>query len=603
VTVAEERQKLVGRINKIKAAVAKEVPALKTESFDYLIEDMMNAIFTVVVVGEFKRGKSTFVNSLLRKNILPADVTPTTACIHTITYGEEKGVIFYKDGSQKEFPVGSEVLDGFTADGENEAEDVNYIGLSVESPLLRNRVALVDTPGIDDINEQRSDITYQFIPRADAVFFLLDITSPVKQTEFTFLKDTLLEQGKENIIFLANFVDRMDEEEEEEALETVRRRLASSGIKNANVWPLSAKMALLGRLKNDEEMVHLSGIEPVEKEMVRLIDEGTTGDAALKRYRKRFDQLNRDLGTALDFQMEIEKTSVEKAESQLEAVNEAMDSIEEVKSDMRTYVEDKKQEITMIVSKSLTYMEEQLTEDVQSIISRYEGLNFEKLIQEEIPGLVKRRLKMWIEQYVRQIHYLFEVLEKQIAIGLAAEFNAKVEKIYVRRESLTSNNDVNVSGVSADDLSNTPVLAGMMAGGAGSLALLLGGPLLIPIIGMAGFPIIQKYLSESKSRKVKLEITPVVMEQVEKTLHAFSSEVLAYVDNGVKKITVAAEERMEEVTSERVKQLEEKIQTGITDSEKTLERVEAIERARSVLREIQEGPGHEKEMLVEGRNR
>ena len=49
--------------------------------------------FTVVVLGEFSRGKSTFINALLGKSLLPMDVLPETAVLSALLYGDEPEVI------------------------------------------------------------------------------------------------------------------------------------------------------------------------------------------------------------------------------------------------------------------------------------------------------------------------------------------------------------------------------------------------------------------------------------------------------------------------------------------------------------------------------
>lgn len=577
--VEVKKQTLTECVSSVKHIIDEALPEMNTESFDYLLSDMKNAIFTVVVVGEFKRGKSTFVNALLGRELLPADVTPTTACIHALTYGEEEtGTIFYKDNSRVSLSLDEQVLQKFVADSEEDLASIQYIGLTMKNKLLENRVVLVDTPGIDDINEQRSDVTYQYIPRADAVFFLLDAASPVKGSEQRFLEGTLLEQGKENIIFLANFMDRIEEEEVEESLEVVRRRIAkSANIKNPVVLPLAARDALHSKLTNDPEELEHSGITTVETEMQKMIAEGSTGKASFARYEKRFYQLKQDLFTSLSFQVEVEAMSVKETEKQLEAVKEAMQQMEEIKSDMKDYVHDRKEEILAIVNKSLEHLEEELSEEVSLMMNRYEGLNFEKLIQEEVPFMIKRRLKIWIEQHIRHIHRLYEMLEREIAVGLATEFNAKVEKIYVQRAALSTPGETQFNGVSANDLSNTPALAGLMAGGAGAVALVLGGPLLLPIVAMAGMPVIQKRLAESRSGKVKREVYPIVMEEVNKSLRQFSKEVLSYVKQGVADIYEASGERMTEVTKERSKQLQERLNEGLTTSADTEENIKRIE--------------------------
>jgi len=60
------------------------------------------------------------------------------------------------------------------------ASEVAYVELGYPSELLKNNVVLVDTPGVNDLNEQRAEVTYGYVPRADAVVFLLDAGQALK---------------------------------------------------------------------------------------------------------------------------------------------------------------------------------------------------------------------------------------------------------------------------------------------------------------------------------------------------------------------------------------------------------------------------------------
>ena len=55
--------------------------------------------------------------------------------------------------------------------------------------LLDKNITLVDTPGVSDINEQRCEVTYGFVPKANAVIFLLDAVAPLKATEKEFIEE------------------------------------------------------------------------------------------------------------------------------------------------------------------------------------------------------------------------------------------------------------------------------------------------------------------------------------------------------------------------------------------------------------------------------
>lgn len=186
-----------------------------------LQSDIAKDFYTVVVLGEFKRGKSTFVNALLGTKLLPMDVLPETATINAIMYSATpKLSVLYRDGSEVSGAVSYDYMKQFSARDDNTAlKNISYIKIGYPCKLLRNRIVLVDTPGVSDLNEQRAEVTYRFVPKANAVLFLLDATSPLKGTEKDFIEEKLLPLGISNILFLINKYDAVDEESDADFLE------------------------------------------------------------------------------------------------------------------------------------------------------------------------------------------------------------------------------------------------------------------------------------------------------------------------------------------------------------------------------------------------
>jgi small GTP-binding protein len=204
--------------------------------------------FHLVVVGEFNHGKSTFVNALLGRTVLPTGVTPTTAVIHHITHAPDPTArILYNDG--REEPVEVDALRTWAVHDDPAPPDfeaIKYIELGYPSPLLENRVVLVDTPGVNDLSLQRADITYSYIPRSDAVLFLLDAGQLLKESERVFLLEKLIGKSRDKIVFVINKVDIWSPDEREEALAYVRRELAKL-VKSPTLFPVSAQLALAER--------------------------------------------------------------------------------------------------------------------------------------------------------------------------------------------------------------------------------------------------------------------------------------------------------------------------------------------------------------------
>jgi small GTP-binding protein len=204
--------------------------------------------FHLVVVGEFNHGKSSFVNALLGRTILPTGVTPTTAVIHHIVHAQDpEARIVHGDGRSE--PLDVEALRTWAVNDEPDPAllaSIKYIELGYPSPLLENRVVLVDTPGVNDLSLQRADITYSYIPRSDAVLFLLDAGQLLKESERVFLLEKLIGKSRDKIVFVVNKADIWSADEREEALGYVRRELAKL-VKEPVLFPVSAQYALAER--------------------------------------------------------------------------------------------------------------------------------------------------------------------------------------------------------------------------------------------------------------------------------------------------------------------------------------------------------------------
>src|SRR5262249_11615613 len=126
-----------------------------------LVQKLEADRFHLVVVGEFNHGKSTFVNALLGGNVIPVGVTPTTAVNHHLEYAEApRAEIVYASGERAPLPFDQVRQFSVGAERARSASDVKHIEVGYPAELLRERIVLVDTPGVNDLSLQRADITY-----------------------------------------------------------------------------------------------------------------------------------------------------------------------------------------------------------------------------------------------------------------------------------------------------------------------------------------------------------------------------------------------------------------------------------------------------------
>ncbi len=215
-----------------------------------LVTKLAEDRFHLVVVGEFNHGKSTFVNALLGVSVLATGVTPTTAAIHHLKWASRPEATVVRASGTRE-PIEFERTRAFSVGGAAVADDVDFLEIGYPSPLLEERILLVDTPGVNDLSLQRADITYSYIPRADAVLFLLDAGQILKESERVFLEDKLLKGSRDKIVFVITKWDLLSEDERAEALAYARTQLAKL-VTDPQVFPVSAEVALRGGAQRDE---------------------------------------------------------------------------------------------------------------------------------------------------------------------------------------------------------------------------------------------------------------------------------------------------------------------------------------------------------------
>ncbi|HEY3237813.1 MAG TPA: dynamin family protein [Polyangiaceae bacterium] len=201
--------------------------------------------FHLVVVGEFNHGKTTFVNALLGGPVLPVGVTPTTGAIHHLVYSETPYARLVKADGTAEAVSFSE-MPRFSVGGERASDQLRYLEVGYPADLLKERLVLVDTPGVNDLSLTRAEITYEYIPRSDAVLFLFDASQPVKESERQFLQTQLIGKSREKIVFVVAKTDIWSAEERREALDYIKSSLKRL-MPNTPVFAVSAQAALGGR--------------------------------------------------------------------------------------------------------------------------------------------------------------------------------------------------------------------------------------------------------------------------------------------------------------------------------------------------------------------
>ncbi|MFY9650051.1 dynamin family protein [Trebonia sp.] len=208
----------------------------------------------VLVAGEAKRGKSTLINALLGRAVLPAGVTPLTAVATTVRYGDDPHAeVRFADGHEEKQPL-TALPDLVTERGNpGNRRHVAAVTVYLDAPVLAGGVELVDTPGTGSVFAWDTAAAHEALETMDAAVFVLTADPPVSAAERDlYVKITGLAVATFTVL---NKADHLDAAGLTEAAEFTRQVLAqaarSSGAPGApdapgRIYPVSALAELVG---------------------------------------------------------------------------------------------------------------------------------------------------------------------------------------------------------------------------------------------------------------------------------------------------------------------------------------------------------------------
>jgi len=280
-------------------------------------------IIDVNIIATMSAGKSTLINSLLGKKILPTHVGACTAIVTKIEDNKDdvfKAIVFDKNNEEIVRYSNISYEDMEYLNNSNKVSEVNIKG---NIPFVSSKdvsLIFVDTPGPDNaMDERHAEITHKALSSSSKMLVLFVMNGGTLNNNFqkSFLQDIAKsmsvggKQSKERFIFVVNKIDEymVDDDIEKDVLEETRKFLKQIGIENPNIFLVSAKIALgIRRLKN------ATGDEKQE-----LLDE----------YRYKMNKLNSNVQFHLEKYAKLPASSQQIIDKELEAAIKNNDKIEQ----------------------------------------------------------------------------------------------------------------------------------------------------------------------------------------------------------------------------------------------------------------------------------
>jgi GTP-binding protein EngB required for normal cell division len=192
------------------------------------------------VLGRFKAGKSSFLNGLIGREVLPVGVIPVTAVVTDLSGGEiEAAEVRFREGRCAPVPLGE--IKKYVSEIENPDNTKGVVSVSVRVPeLLRfSGIRLFDTPGLESAFAHNTEASLGWAPNVDIALVAIAVDPPLSQQDLSLIR-TLLDYTPRVAILLTKF-DILSQAEQNQVLEFVKTQLARNIEETIEVYPYSTR--------------------------------------------------------------------------------------------------------------------------------------------------------------------------------------------------------------------------------------------------------------------------------------------------------------------------------------------------------------------------
>ncbi len=568
----------------------------KMNSIGKNIECLDREKFELVVVGEFSRGKSTFVNAMLGKKILPARKKATTAVISKIIYSDEpKYYLHYKDETKNIEEISEEKFLKLIAPKESAPEEekkseqdfldtIDFADIAYPLEFCKDNVEIVDTPGINDINQNRIEITYRYLNQADAVIMLLSATQALSNSEVEFLKERILGNHIQNIFFVVTHKDELDEISEQKVLNFVTKNIRDILPENitmdnriflvSSIQTLAYRMVKNGlelptkTLRNNyvESLEHTGFNEFEDALAYFLIEE--KGRAKINKYVSQSESIIADLNKKIYLQKELIMHSADDLKDKVAKMepefNGAKYNVKQIAQDMRiklsnniSEIEDKLVDFESNICRAVDEAIDDYTGDLKNV-SKMKTL-IKKVIEEEQKKFIDEMQTIEakkINEAMQETESKLNKIWQDISVEYQQNFNLPV--VATTGEESILYEVVNDFEKEFDTKSNL-----LLYGIGGGIGLVFSGVALFPVVAALGAAAWFMGFFEDENLKIKRQIKNKFVNHYRNVSKEIAQNVKKGYLNQIDKVCSS----VEKVANARIEDMENQLNTIIKQKE------------------------------------
>lgn len=445
----EKKERVLNLLNLTKQYYDKYEKKHEVQVFREIIKTVNEGEFSIVLVGEFSAGKSTFLNSLMGEKLLPSFTRETTATINYLRHKDraengEEGRVYFSDGSV-------EVLDKVdlntiskyvsTESKLDVARKVEHLDLFLNSKFLEGNITLVDSPGLNGVADGHRELTEAQIEKSSASIFMFKADQPGSETDFKFIGE--IKDKVNSIIFALNKIDEIKVSEGEtpesviDSLKKTYKEKFPNDTHIPEIWGISAYPALVARSNQVLDYHGRHDYSKAEKEVLEEKSKMKEFEDRLWQFITKGEKAKAMLLSPVNKIVKFLSDSRLKIEEEINVLNGKDDGskLEEKKLEIQTQLNE--------INHNIDAMESEIEENLSLLIDKIKGS-----IEEKLEHLKKKqvdKLYNWkeIDELLRYENNIINEAQKsykKIINECEKEFRNGVKGIIAKNYSEVSKN-------------------------------------------------------------------------------------------------------------------------------------------------------------------
>ena len=488
------------------------------KEFAFLSRNFERADYRIAVIGEFSRGKSTFLNKLIGRDLLPAGDLPTTAVLTRIRKGDPEQMTFIgKDKSVSRSELKAENLEKYLADDAGRDPE-GVLDLQVDLPWLASEnVVFYDTPGAGDLIGKRASIVLNAINSCDYTVMTISARAACSMTEIQFLRDNVLLKRIPKIAVAVTKLDTIPEGERGKVVAVIRQKITA-------VAP-TAKFFLVDDLAGvDRSSFDAIGVDAIRASIVSTF--ATEEDIAIARerqYIRRISLLLEEARKEIDVIAAAEAMSKEDQKEVVRKLESAKADIDIVRQELSTECSAAKLEaqkqVFDLIDESAKSMKKEMAFSIQHAgdIRKWLDIDYPHIAEKafETAGM---KLEAWMSK---------RIANDKSAFAVAASKRLSIQSLNMALPSF----DVHSGdfGVTADVKNLDKWRTGAKVATIGTMVLLAGlGPAVIIASGVGG--ILTDQFLKASIEKQRADALDAISAKVQAVHSNLKDQVLEYLE-------------------------------------------------------------------------